>query len=74
MDCATCIDPGEEDARPKPGDLTICIKCGEFLIFGKGYKLRLPTRDEYRKYGNEPRIIKAQILVRGSADKSDHLK
>lgn len=72
MDCATCVE--NEDWVPKSGDVTICIKCGEFLVFTTGLKLRLPTKEEYQKYGTDPRIIAAQITVRGFAGKPDHLR
>jgi len=33
--CGTLLDAatGKTGTRPKPGDLTLCIKCGEILIF-----------------------------------------
>jgi hypothetical protein len=72
MDCATCVEKPEHE--PRPGDATICIKCGEFLMFGKGLALRLPTEKEYQKYGTDQRIVAAQIIVRGFAGRPDHLK
>jgi hypothetical protein len=72
MDCATCVE--KEDWVPKAGDGTICIKCGEFLLFTEGLGLRLPTEEEYQKYGTDPRIIAAQVVVRGFAGRPDHLK
>jgi hypothetical protein len=35
-DAATSLS-GE--ARPKPGDITLCINCGELAKFGQDYKL-----------------------------------
>lgn len=32
LDSATGV-PGQGDARPKPGDLSVCLKCGEVLEF-----------------------------------------
>jgi hypothetical protein len=72
MDCATCVDKPEE--LPKPDDVTICLKCGEVLVFTENMGLRLPTLYEYEKYGTDPRIIGAQIVVRGFAGRPDHLK
>lgn len=39
-DAATCVD--KRDARPRVGDITLCLKCGEILIFDEDMKVRLP--------------------------------
>lgn len=31
------------DALPAEGDFTMCVGCGNFLVFGKDLKLRLPS-------------------------------
>lgn len=36
----------EENPLPKPGDVTICIYCGELLIFDEDGKERVPTEEE----------------------------
>ena len=33
-DCA-----GDPDRQPRPGDMTVCIFCGSFLVFGEGLSL-----------------------------------
>lgn len=72
MDCAT----GAFDSSliPKKDDVTICIRCGELLVFTEGLGLRLPTEEEYQEYGTNPQIIAAQVIVRGFAGRPDHLK
>lgn len=72
MDCATCVDIPEH--TPRPEDVTICIKCGEVLVFTEGLGLRIPTKEEYERYGTDERITAAQIVVRGFAGRPDHLK
>jgi hypothetical protein len=72
MDCATCVENKEQ--LPKPNDVTLCIKCGEVLVFTEGLALRLPTEKEYQEYGTDPRIIAAQIVIRGFAGRPDYLK
>lgn len=72
MDCVTCVDT--PDQAPRPGDLTICIKCGEVLVFTEELGLRIPTKEEYERYGNDDRIVAAQRIVRGFAGRPDHLK
>lgn len=34
------------DARPKPGDASICIECKTLLIFDENLRLRRPTEEE----------------------------
>lgn len=40
VDAAMCI--GGTDVRPSVGDITLCLKCGEILIFDEDMKVRLP--------------------------------
>ena len=42
LDAATCVDG---NARPKPGDLTVCINCAELLVFDES--LRHSPLDEH---------------------------
>ena len=37
--------------RPKNGDITICIRCGEWNVFEDNLQLRKPTVDEYMEIG-----------------------
>lgn len=43
-DAATCI--GDDTARPKPGDVWICFRCGLIAIFGDDMLPRSARRDE----------------------------
>lgn len=43
MDAATCTDG---DHRPKSGDMSVCAKCGEILIFDDDVVPRIPTLSE----------------------------
>jgi len=51
-DCASSID---QDGKPSPGDMTICIDCGEWNIFDKKMRLRKPTAVEYLEIGFDSR-------------------
>lgn len=42
-DLAECLE--DESARPKPGDVSICIKCGAFLIFNSSLGQDLMSED-----------------------------
>lgn len=58
---ATSVGP--DDARPKPGDPTICFGCGELLVFGADLAPREPTADElaaFRVSESWPEIQRAR--------------
>ena len=44
MDCTTAM---ASDARPTVGDLTVCIRCGEFCVFELGMTLRAMSDAEF---------------------------
>jgi hypothetical protein len=57
LDAATSV---EGDARPEPGDLTICFRCGHLMAFGKGLALRELTDTEVVQSAGDRRILKIQ--------------
>jgi endogenous inhibitor of DNA gyrase (YacG/DUF329 family) len=57
LDRAAGID---NDARPEPGDASICIECGHLMTWGENMELRDPTTDEIIEFAGDPRIIVAQ--------------
>lgn len=42
--------------EPKPGDASMCLECGEFLIFDQELKVRLPNDDEVKALDADPRV------------------
>ena len=42
MDCATEA-VGNHRNRPKPGDFSLCMKCGELFVFDEQMRLAEPT-------------------------------
>lgn len=57
---------GPEATLPSAGDLSFCIKCGEWSIFLPDLSLRAPTDDEHIEIGHDPdciRLRKAWGLV-----------
>jgi hypothetical protein len=48
------------DGAPKPGDATICFKCGAMLKFGEGLKVRLLS---FLEFCREPEAMR-DMLVR----------
>ncbi len=41
FDCATCISDGKHNA--KPGDLTLCLCCGELFVFDNALRIQTPS-------------------------------
>lgn len=46
-----------DDLEPKPGDGTVCFRCGGLAIFDKRLALRRPTSAERRMMLRKPEII-----------------
>jgi len=42
MDCGTSTN-GPETKRPGPGDFSLCLRCGEVLIYDAEMRLVIPT-------------------------------
>lgn len=59
---------------PEPGDVVLCIKCGEWGVFENGMTIRHPTDDEYVSLGENERARFAREtwiqMERGEPDKS----
>ncbi len=72
---------GSVDGRPlipEPGDLSVCIRCGELLRFARGMKLHKMTDFQIKQLRSEnPKaflnLLQAQFLVRiTKSRRSDH--
>lgn len=50
--------------RPKPGDATVCIGCGEVALFGDDLQLRRPTTKEVAELKADFRIAAIQEALR----------
>jgi hypothetical protein len=67
--CLNCHEPLsgafaiDADAHPKPGDVSICIKCGHVMIFGRNLGLRNPTKSEIREVAGDRRIVDGVNMV-----------
>lgn len=57
--------PVSAGPRPKKGDVSICITCGQASIFDRvpGW-LRLPTDDEWRELEQTPELRRARSAWR----------
>lgn len=43
-DAATCFE--NDEARPRPGDFSLCLECAEVLVFDDEVALRKPAAGE----------------------------
>jgi hypothetical protein len=49
--CGATLDTSEhplEDISPEPGNLSLCVYCGAWLVFAEGLVLRRATPEEIR--------------------------
>lgn len=53
------------DTAPKPGDISLCAKCGVLAVFDEQMRQRAPTPAEALAFNADPRVIRAQIVLRG---------
>jgi hypothetical protein len=57
MDACTGI---EHDHGPKPGSITVCIKCGHVMAFGENLEM-VPLNDEQMEWvAGNPLILRIQ--------------
>jgi len=60
LDAATSF----HDRKPSEGCCSICIGCGNIMIFNADLTLREPTETERRHFGLIPEVIAVQIYIR----------
>jgi hypothetical protein len=70
LDAATGIDP---NARPKPGDFSVCLGCGHLMAFGNDLRLRPLTAVEVIEVAGNPQLLAAQDFA-GAFRKSQNAK
>lgn len=60
----------EDYVAPQPGDLGLCVDCGEWMIIGQNYRARKPTDEEYIEIGSNPDCQRARwawTKIKGSS-------
>lgn len=64
-----CVDCGRKlngamsvdgDHTPSPGDFSICMHCGHFMVFGENLDLRNPTDQEILDIAGDTRVLAIQ--------------
>jgi ribosomal protein S3 len=48
------------EAMPKPGDIGICLHCGNPMVFTDELRLRNPTKAEKRRMAKDPRLAELE--------------
>jgi hypothetical protein len=64
--------PGNPEATPRPGDVTICIKCGGLMILDPDLRVRPPTDDEQAEALADPQVSLLITAVRMSRKEGEH--
>jgi hypothetical protein len=49
--------------RPKPGDVTLCIRCGCIMIWNKRMQFRYPTKAELKHLAADQRVTLALAAI-----------
>lgn len=63
FDCASHSDEGK---RPRPGDFSLCLKCGELYVFNPDMTVRVPTLAELKEMTGEleTQVKHMQTMIR----------
>lgn len=68
-------DPYNKERRPKPGDISICLYCGNLAAFsGDGFMIRPLTDQEEADVSRDNRIMTARAAVLAVAEAEGWLK
>lgn len=67
--CPSCskrleVATGIGVAKPKPGNVTVCLYCGHVLVFGEGLTLREPTSKEMHQIAGNKEVL-AMVEIAG---------
>lgn len=63
--------PSEQDARPAPGDLIMCIGCGAFSVFTDNRVQRRPTMAEVAEMAHNPKCRAMRKVWRAMREARD---
>lgn len=61
MDAATPVDGGKDG--PTPGDFSVCLNCGEMLVYEAGLKLRKLSPQDDVSPDNLAELRRARRLI-----------
>jgi hypothetical protein len=63
LDDATAVSQPLDKIMPKPGDYTVCLKCGHMMAFSETLTLREMTGEEMHKIAGDERLLIAQMIA-----------
>jgi hypothetical protein len=75
--CLSCgklndsVSPVFSKARPRPGDVSICLHCGYGAVFTGDGALRAPTEKEKRRIDGDPKIHRIRWAIGLAVGKMD---
>jgi hypothetical protein len=66
--CTHCGEPNDgaaslEGATPKPGDITICMECGNIMAFAEDLTVRNLTNEEMYEIAGREDLLAMQRLL-----------
>lgn len=70
-ECPTCTKEldaasGKPGAVPDPGDVTVCVYCGEVLIIDDRYRLARCDDESIRTH---PEVVKIRLVIMAAHDR-----
>jgi hypothetical protein len=63
LDAANAVAQPLDMAMPRPGDFTVCIKCGHVMAFTETLTLREMTDTEMHAIAGDERLLIAQEIA-----------
>jgi transcription initiation factor IIE alpha subunit len=60
----------KEDTVPKPGDISICVHCGEYLVFDDNLRSQSMSQEEFSSLDDEQKfqISMARFMIMGAVN------
>lgn len=62
MDMALSVSPDFPQQQPRPGDISICIKCGELLVFDRALSLTFVCHKSCKVSGEKQEALDCQTV------------
>jgi hypothetical protein len=72
LDAVTAVTQPLDAIMPKPGDFSVCLKCGHVMAFSETLTLRTMTGAEMHNIAGDKRLLAAQQVA--AAYRAEHGK
>lgn len=60
------------DEKPRPGDVTLCIRCGHVMIFDADLSFRNMNEAEQREIEQDPQVQKVILAIKNVQQTATH--